>query len=203
MPRTTGARANDLQRSRELAGFLGTASEAQTQRQRILLSDPRICLAVAGLDAVTLFSSAMAVWFFYHLGKGSDFADWPVYLTTSLVFPAVFVVMALSGRAYNFIGELRKPEAVAESLKCFLVTFAAYVTLLFFFRYGATFSRATLAGQFFVCGSLLVSRAGAGVQVLAIAGAARQLADLPHRIDRRIRCHQPLPDQSGGGQARC
>lgn len=152
----SGASATELQHTPELTGLAGSKGKARGRR-RILLSDPKICVAVAGLDALTLFSSAMAVWFFYHLGKGSDFADWRVYLTTSLVLPAVFVAMALSGRAYNFIGELRKPEAVAESLKCFMVTFAAYVTLLFFFRYGATFSRATLAGQFVVCGALLVS----------------------------------------------
>ena len=162
----SGTSAADLQRPGGSAGVASSADEAQSRQRRLLLSDPRICAAVAGLDAVTLFSSAMAVWFFYHLGKGSDFADWRVYLTTSLVLSAVFVVMALSGRAYNFIGELRQPEAVAETLKCFMVTFAAYVTLLFFFRYGATFSRATLAGQFVVCGSLLICARSLALRLL-------------------------------------
>jgi Undecaprenyl-phosphate glucose phosphotransferase len=131
-------------------------SHSVAGRAPLRLNDPRICAVVALADAVTLFASALAVWFLYHLIKGGDFSDWQVYLTSSTVLAVLFVTLALSGRTYNFIWELRRTEAIGETLKCYLGTFAVYVTVLFFFRYGATFSRATLAGQFVVCGLLLL-----------------------------------------------
>jgi Undecaprenyl-phosphate glucose phosphotransferase len=140
--------------------------DVKPSKAAFVLNDPKICVAFALFDAFTLFLSSMMSWIVIHQLSANSMAHLQLYLATSSALAFIFVLIAITGKCYNFLWGIRHFESINDTFRAFILTFALFVTLLFFSQLAESYSRLTFALQFFVCCFTLLALRSMQFQIL-------------------------------------